>query len=111
MRDHLGREESPPGAHLERWDVAASGEGVDGLPVYAEDLGEALGADRILSGHMPVHVSIIDAMVIGMSDDEIEVHIPEGSTPAEEKALIDAAIKKRLNKKIDDDLDDLLGGL
>lgn len=42
-----------------------------------------------------------------IGDESIDVPIPAGASKAEEERLIQAAI----DKKIDDDIDDVLGGL
>ena len=47
-----------------------------------------------------------------MSDlpGEFEVSVPEGASPVEEEALIDAERDRIVDEAIEKDLDDLLGG-
>lgn len=41
---------------------------------------------------------------------EIRVSIPEGATPEEDARLVTEATDRVISRKVDDDLDDLLGG-
>lgn len=41
---------------------------------------------------------------------EIDVDVPDGATPAEEERLIQVAIDKTIDDKVDKDIDAMLGG-